>query len=174
MWSTSNIRTWLNSDQEVVKYEGQAPVARAMSNMQNGYHGEPGFLYGFTEDERERIQETENITKTNGLMDSNETKTQDKVYLLSKEELSWFEEAGMSVLAKPTAAAVEQDGTKWYKSYSLDVGVDTFAWWLRDPVETASDQCYMVGNGYGEDTVTSNYAALEGFGIRPAITLKIR
>lgn len=174
MWSTSNIRTWLNSDQEAVKYEGQAPVARAMSNMQNGYHGEPGFLYGFTEDERERIQETENITKTNGLMDSNETKTQDKVYLLSKEELSWFEEAGMSVLAKPTAAAVEQDGTKWYKSYSLDIGVDTFAWWLRDPVETASDQCYMVGNGYGEDTVTSNYAALEGFGIRPAITLKIR
>ncbi len=173
MWATSNIRTWLNSDQEVVKYEGQAPVARAMSNMQNGYHGEPGFLYGFTAEEREQIQETEIITKANGLMDSSETKTRDKVFLLSKEELSWFEEAGMSVLAKPTDAAVGQDDTKWYKSYSLDVGVDTFAWWLRDPVETASGQCYMVGNGYGEDTITSNYAALEGFGIRPAIRICI-
>ena len=174
MWSTSNIRTWLNSDQEVVEYEGQAPAARAMSNLQNGYHNEQGFLYGFTEDERKLIQETEIITKTNGLADDNIMVTKDKVYLLSRDELSWFEEAGMSILAKPSDTAIKQDGTKWYKAYSLDLGVDTFHWWLRDQVETASSQCYMVRNGYGEDTITSNNAALEGFGVRPAITLNLK
>ena len=32
-WSSSTIRAWLNSEDEVVKYEGQAPTASAMSEL---------------------------------------------------------------------------------------------------------------------------------------------
>lgn len=173
-WDSSTIRTWLNSDEEVVKYQGQAPVSAAMSNRQNGYHNEPGFLHGFTEEEKERIQETEITTRTNGLSDAEENRTTDRVFLLARDELVWFDRAGMSVLSEPAGTAAEQDDTKWYQTYSLDLGVDTYYWWLRDPVETASSQCYLVSNGYGEDKLTSENAGMEGFGIRPALTMKLK
>mgnify|MGYP001035457047 CR=1 FL=1 len=172
-WSSSCLRTWLNAEQEEVTYEGQPPTASAMSNMQNGYHTEPGFLHGFTEEERQKIRETEIHTKTNGLFDSNESVTKDKVYLLSREELPWLESAGISVFAKPTATALEQDETDWYETYSRERGVDTFYWWLRDPVETAASLCYLASNGATKDKVVQNNAAMEGFGVRPVITVKL-
>lgn len=173
-WENSTIRTWLNSDQEVVKYQGQAPVSTAMSNGQNGYHNEPGFIHEFTEEEKGRIQETEISTGTNGLSEEKVNVTTDKVYLLARDELVWFDRAGMSVLAEPAGTAVEQDETKWYQTYSQELGVATFYWWLRNPVETSSSRCYMVSNGYGEDRITSENAGMEGFGIRPALTLKLK
>lgn len=51
-WSTSNIRTWLNSDSKVVEYKDGIPVSKAMADRMNGYNTEPGFLYGFTDDEK--------------------------------------------------------------------------------------------------------------------------
>ena len=44
-WSTSNIRTWLNSDSKVVEYKDGIPVSKAMADRMNGYNTEPGFLY---------------------------------------------------------------------------------------------------------------------------------
>ena len=98
----------------------------------------------------------------------------DKVYLLSKEELTWFSEAGINLLAIPTAKAVEQDKTKWYESYSLDLGVEAYFWWLREPEEGSVSKCYLVNNGYAEETLFTNAAGVEGFGIRPAITVDLR
>ena len=43
--------------------------------------------------------------------------TRDKVFLLSMDELKWFEEANVSLLAEPTEQAVEQDETYWYRDY---------------------------------------------------------
>lgn len=172
-WGQSNIRQWLNSDKEVVQYKGQGPSVTAMSELKNGYNTEPGFLYGFTEEEKSAIKEVQIETKGNALSDGTNI-TMDKVYLLSKEELTWFSEAGINLLAIPTAKAVEQDKTKWYQSYSLDLGVEAYFWWLREPEEGSVSKCYLVNNGYAEETLFTNTAGVEGFGIRPAITVDLR
>lgn len=172
-WSLSNIRTWLNSSDEVVKYGDQAPISAAMSEGHNGYHNEPGFLYGFREEELEAIKEVENVTAGNILSGQDTVVTKDKVYLLSLDELKWFEEAGMSLLAEPTQAAIANDGTEWYL-YDMQIyPVKTYYWWLREPVKEASAKCYIVGSGKEEENIYKEDVAMEGFGIRPVITVYV-
>ncbi len=173
-WSQSNIRTWLNSDGEVVKYEDQAPVPLATSEHTNGYHNEAGFLYDFTDEELEAIVETQVVTNGNGLHNGETITTSDKVFLLSKEELQWFDEAKMSLLAIPTDAAVEQDDSNWYDIDKQEFEMDEYYWWLREPVEGTSSKCYMVCNGYTEQTLVEYNVGVEGFGIRPAITVDLK
>lgn len=170
-WSVSNIRTWLNSSNEVVKYEDQAPSMSSMIEKKNGYDHEPGFLYGFDEKEIAAIKEVENTTAGNVLSDSDFITTKDKVYLLSLEEVEWFEEAGMSVLAEPTQAAIDKDGTTWYKDDMEIFSVTAHYWWLREPVKEDSGRCYIVGNGNREQLIYTRDVGLEGFGIRPAVTV---
>lgn len=170
-WSSSNIRKWLNSDAEVVDYEDQRPSVKAMSDMKNGYDNEAGFLHNFTTEEKAAIKETQIQTDGNALAGGKTVTTTDKVYLLSREELVWFDESGVSRFAVPTPEAVEKDQTKWYKSYSLDLNVDAYLWWLRDAQETNACKCYTFGNGYADEDIFVNNAGAEGFGIRPAITV---
>lgn len=165
-WGTSNIRAWLNSDTQVVTYEGGHPVKAAMSDMKNGYEDEAGFLYGFTAEEKEAVMETE-VTTAGAV-------TRDKVFLLDLEELEWMKEADVNILTKPTEAAVSQDATKWYSGYSLDYGVENYFWWLREPKEDRASQCYMVTNGLTSDMTTTQTVGTEGFGIRPALTVDIK
>lgn len=172
-WSLSNIRTWLNSSDEVVKYDGQAPVAAAMGEGRNGYQNEPGFLYGFKEEELEAVKEVENITCGNKLSDRDTIVTKDKVYLLSLEELKWFEEAGISLLAEPTKAAIANDGTSWYVMDMEMYSEKAYYWWLREPVKEASAKCYIVGNGMEEENIYKKNVSMEGFGIRPVITVNV-
>lgn len=165
-WSSSNIRAWLNSDAQVVTYEGGKPSKSVMSDMKNGYDNEAGFLYGFTNEEKAAIVETE--TETAG------TVTNDKVFLLNLEELEWMKEANVSILTKPTEAAVDQDATKWYSGYSLDYGVENYFWWLREPDKDSASKCYMVTNGLTSDITTTQIVGTEGFGIRPALTVDVQ
>lgn len=168
-WADSDIRAWLNSDRENVFYDGIGPAASAMSAHKNGYVGEPGFLNGFTEQERQAIVPTENITMGNAL-DGGEVHSTDLVYLLSKEELSWLTEADVNIRTKPTAQAVEQDQTSWYNMFSLEWGVEAYYWWLRDPVPDKASYCYIVDNGYTSRLLRDDKSAgLEGFGIRPVV-----
>lgn len=156
-WSKSNIRTWLNSAEEVVTYADYPPRASAMSEKKNGYHNEAGFLQGFTEQEREAILPT----------------GEDKVFLLSLEELKWFDEAGMSKLAVPTEMAVEQDQSAWYRLQLNEYDIKEYSWWLRQPVEDTSSMCYLVGNGYYEENIQKANVGLEGYGIRPAVRIDL-
>lgn len=173
-WSVSNIRTWLNSSDEVVAYGDQPPAASAMAERKNGYNNEAGFLHGFTAEELSAIRETENLTKANALSGEDTVATRDRVYLLSREELQWFDDAGISTLAVPTQAAVEQDNSSWYLIDLKDFGIKEYTWWLRDPVEDMASKCYLVGNGYLEDNIRQENAGLEGFGIRPAVTVDLQ
>ncbi|MDE7476400.1 MAG: hypothetical protein K2M91_00370 [Lachnospiraceae bacterium] len=167
-WAVSDLRTWLNSDRENVTYDGIGPVMGAMSERKNGYVTEPGFLTGFTAQEREAIVPTENITNGNAL-DAQEVRSTDFVYLLSQEELSWLTEANVNIRTKPTAQAVEQDQTSWYNIFSLEWGIDTYYWWLRDPVPDKASKCYMVDNGYSSRLLLDMSAGSEGIGVRPAV-----
>lgn len=174
IWSSSNIRTWLNSADEVVTYADQAPAATAMAERKNGYQNEAGFLHGFTEEELAAITDTQNVTSTNPLYDSETITTTDRVYLLSLDELQWFDDAGISKFALPTDTAVEQDESCWYLLDYHDFNIEECSWWLREPVEGTASKCYLVGNGYTQELLRMENAGLEGFGIRPALTIDLR
>lgn len=172
-WEESNIRTWLNSSDEVVIYTDQAPIALATSEHFNGYQNEAGFLHYFTEEEQEAILLTEITTNANVLSEDTTTITHDKIFLLSKEELQWFEDAGMSLFTTPTAAALEQDNSNWYDIQLDTYNIQEYYWWLREPVEGTSSKCYMVNNGYTQEQLTTANVGTEGFGIRPAVTVDL-
>lgn len=173
-WENSNIRTWLNSASENVDYQGQAPTSKAMADGVNGYNTEKGFLCNFTEEELSVIKITEVETRTNALDDAETVVTQDKIFLLSLEELAWFKEADVSLMAVPTAGAVANDKSSWYNDYCLGYGVDNTMWWLREPVAESSCMCYLVGNGYYEENIYTWEVGVESFGIRPAMTVSIK
>ncbi len=168
-WADSNIRTWLNSATENVVYTDQKPTQISMSEYKNGYDKESGFLSCFSEEELAAILVTD--VETNGNV------TQDKVYLLSMQELQWFEEADVSLTAIPTEAALEQDASNWYEVYVSGYGVKDYFWWLRDRAESheagAAYKAYMVSTSYTGSEVISEVVGLEGFGIRPAITIDL-
>ena len=174
IWSTSNLRTWLNSSDEAVTYTDGAPFSSAMSELKNGYQNEPGFLCGFTKEELSVIQETTHSTKSNVLYDADSVSTTDLVYLLSLDELQWFDDAGISKLTQPTEAAVEQDASNWYLLDYNEFHVEECSWWLREPVSDSSSKCYLVGNGYTKDLLRQENAGLEGFGVRPALTVDVK
>lgn len=173
-WSDSNLRAWLNARTEIVNYSGQPPVATAMAEKKNGYQNESGFLYGFTKEEYDAIVETELVTRGNALSESDSVTTCDRVWLLSLDELAWFDDAGMSKFASPTEEAVEQDQSNWYRLDYDTYGVESCSWWLREPVPEAASLCYLVNNGYVEDVTRQENAGLEGYGVRPALVVDLR
>ncbi|MDE5803824.1 MAG: toll/interleukin-1 receptor domain-containing protein [Lachnospiraceae bacterium] len=172
-WSVSNIRTWLNSANEVVVYADQPPEGSAMAEKKNGYQNEAGFLHDFTAEEIAAIVETEIVTNSNVLYDADTVTSMDRVYLLSMEELQWFDEAGISKLAVPTQAAVEQDGSCWYMLDYTEYNIKEYCWWLREPVADTASRCYLVGNGYTQENIRRENAGLEGYGVRPALTVDL-
>ncbi len=174
-WSLSTIRTWLNSDKEYVEYPICAPTSYSFSEHKNAYNNEAGFLYNFTEEEREAIVETTVTTKGNIVSGQDTIVTKDKVFLLSLDELEWFEGSGISIYATPTPEAVIQNEDTNYKYIIQDSHhTDTIYWWLRDPVEDDSAKCHMVSLDIAPATTTDFYmVCVEGWGIRPAITVDL-
>lgn len=173
-WSTSNLRTWLNSDTEVVSYADQPPLSSAMAEKKNGYQNEAGFLHGFSQEERSAIAETHLTTKGNALSETDTITTNDKVWLLSADELTWFDEAGISKLASPTQTAMNQDQSGWYMQDYKAYGVKQLSWWLREPETKNACRCYLVDNGYTQNITRLENAGLEGYGVRPALTVDLR
>lgn len=164
-WAYSNIRTWLNSERENVQYEDQPPSSIAMSEKINGYDDEPGFLHDFTDEEIDAILTTQ--VETYGLV------TEDKVFLLSEEELQWLVDADVSKYGEPTPEAVEQDDSNWYIIDHNDLGVDNHFWWLRTTVEGSACEAYTVGNSRYGGNLVAKIVGAEGFGIRPAMTIDL-
>lgn len=172
-WSTSNIRTWLNSDSKVVEYQDGIPVSKAMADRMNGYNTEPGFLYGFTDEEKNLLVKVENKTKEYYKTNGEEVVSKDRVYLLTKADIDDFEKAGVSIYASPTDAAVENNESSYYNDYKDMLHMDEYYWWLREPVEGTPNKCYFVTSGYEQDMFASRSVNVESFGIRPAITVDI-
>lgn len=164
-WEYSNIRTWLNSAREMVQYSDYPPAAGAMSEHDNGYSTEAGFLRGFTKDELAAILPTE-IT-TNG------STTTDRVFLLSSDEMQWLYDADVSIFARPTPEALEQDSTGWYAMYLDACGTDEYLWWLRDADGSNACKSLIVNNSSMDSVISAQCVGLEGFGIRPAMTIDL-
>ena len=174
-WATSSLREWLNSTREVVEYSGQKPSALAFTDICNSYETEPGFLYGFTEEERSLILDTTLSTKGNPLSESAYIETSDKVFLLSSEELSWFEGFDIPIYAIPTKEALVQNEDPSYLEINKDVyKTNSHYWWLRDPVEGSSSKAQCVSLDKGSDYLDASYfVSVPSIGVRPAITVDL-
>ncbi len=175
IWKSSHIRTWLNSTSEYVTYDGRGPISSSMADHRNGYHLEAGFLSHFTDEELAAIKETNVETAGNSLTDSDTITTKDKVFLLSKDELHWLTDAGIGLFTGPTNEAANINEDTFYKEYCLEVFKTTSSpWWLRDPLENTVSECYLVSHGAKPDRNYENaLAAVEGYGIRPAMTIDL-
>ncbi len=175
-WKNSDIRAWLNSDKELVSYEGTGPIAFAMADRHNAYNTEAGFLHNFTEKERNAIKDTTLETKGNALYNNQTVTTTDKVFILSKEELTWLDNAGVSRLSVPTTAAIDKNTCYDYKDTCDIFNTDASTYWLREPVDGLSSKCYMVGHGaspYYPENIFEAIVCCDGYGIRPAMTVDL-
>lgn len=176
-WSLSNIRIWLNSDKELVTYEDQAPTRHASCTGNNYYSNEPGFLYYFSEEEKACIVPVINKTKGNVFSETDEEGylvTEDLVYLLSRDELSYLTDAGISKYSKITEEALNNDTENYARSFLKDYKVDNYYWWLRDPGDEKANEALLVQTEYeGEDKLIAPWSVgASCFGIRPVITVK--
>lgn len=169
-WETANIRSWLNSDEAIVEYEGAAPTENATSLYENNYETKAGFLYSFTEEEKSRLIESNVVTM---LSDGQSVETVDKVYLLSVEEVEqYLVDRNLVLPAVPTENAVLLEGTGIYAEY-YEQGERTTYWGLRTQGENAcSILCAGAGLGKTEN-FHSEYACSSLMGIRPVIVLPV-
>lgn len=174
IWKTSNLRTWLNTEEEVVHYADSAPYATAMAEKKNGYQNEAGFLNGFNKKELDSIVSVTHETKSNPLIKSKTITTTDRVYLLSLDELKWFDEAKISKFTEPTEKAIANDESKWWLVDFNEFNIRESVWWLREPVEGFSSKCYIVGTGNTKQLLREENAGLEGYGVRPALTVDLQ
>lgn len=186
-WEKSNIREWLNSDAKVVKYSHQPPDEDHVKK--NPYNAEPGFLYNFTSEERNLIQEADVKTvvskydmqvKNGGDksaykdLELNEDFssydkmpykiTREKVFLLSvKEVKEYLYDKGIEYKAKPTVQCANKE---------QDLGLDPTEYnryILRNPSYT---EAYWISSIETKGGVYYNIPAYNGErGIRPALYL---
>lgn len=178
-YAVSNIRQWLNSDAlswYAAQHSADAPPSNAnvWSNY-NEYDAFPGFLNGFTTDEKNAILST-TITYGKANVDGGGTATlTDKVFLLSCTEvgLSGDHVCGTEFsiyssdaarIAKPTADAVSNSE---YTDSSLSTSSGWY-WWLRDAYASNSRLARYV-NSTG--ALGNNYAYRGNGGVRPALNL---
>ncbi len=169
-WSKSNIRTWLNSDKEVVTYEDQAPTKAAVGS--NFYSGESGFLHEFASDERAALVEIELKSPANTFSTTQGTiTTMDKVFLLSVNELKLLEAADISLYTKPTESCKAHDKElAYYNSFVEAYDTENYYWLLRDCVDGKINQVSIVlTDAESEETTTPASAGISSYGIRPVI-----
>ena len=85
-----------------------------------------------------------------------------------------FEEADVSLVTIPTEAAIEQDTSDWYDVNVSSYGVEDYCWWLRDcDTEGLAGEAYLVGSSYSGCKIYTETVGLEGYGIRPALTIDL-
>lgn len=171
-WELSNIRTWLNSDKEVVEYPDQAPTKKAVGA--NFYHSEHGFLYDFTDEEKAALVLTELKTPANALRtdaENNMIITKDRVFLLSTDELEWLTEGGISLYAKPSQGCKATDQELYYyNSFTETNHTESYYWWLRNGLDCKSNESAIVTTEAEENiTFTSASVGISNYGIRPAV-----
>jgi len=159
LWSVSNLREWLNSDAIIVAYSTAIPSKEGVSNGDNAYDIEKGFLSNFTDDENLGIlttshkailpiEDIENkvggdqahtfefgvpTVAVNNYSQAYYMNSEEKIFLLSVEELSSYVVGnGLDLLKYPTEIAVAADESGRGNLSS------TVSYWLRTPTATSA------------------------------------
>jgi serine/threonine protein kinase len=154
IWSNSNLREWLNSEDEIVKYSTVKPDNKAVWKGYCPYYKEAGFLKNFSSIDKEKI-------KTVKYNDS-----EDKVFLLSEKDLKLYFKTDLEKSKKITSEAVELSN---YKKASLKADYKWY-YWTSSPVTSSGVLVSFVDqNGDFADY----YNAYNGScGVVPALYLK--
>ena len=170
-WSTSNIRTWLNSAQAQVTYNDQAPTKNSISEYKNAYANQAGFLHGFSASEQSLISPRTNSTSGNSIDPSAKTTT-DKVFLLSQAEVQkYLIDQNFVTYTTPTQSAIDSDKSFYY-SDSKKQGFATYPWFLRSPDNESPTKVIIVTAGtYIERDFYKQIACICSMGIRPAVVI---
>lgn len=151
VWSNSNLREWLNSEDQKVVYSTMPPTKKAVNSVNpvtdNGYADEAGFLNNFTQDEIKKILPVAHNDVT------------DKVFILSKDEADSYL------------------GSDSKKSFSKKQGSLTDYWdyWTRTPKPNAKVQIcveYIYGNGILAGSAGQGFVRDSFGGVVPALKLK--
>lgn len=191
-WENSNLREWLNSTEQIVKYTTQPPrkTTAVYGNNQSAY--EPGFLTNFTQAEAAAIQPVmhksilasiDSSTKEGGtevldyeydLSDTVENydtayykNVTDKVFLLDEKEIrEYVYNRGYECKRIATDKAGKYaEGTG--DTYFLPG--DYWNYWLRAPEAQFSQ---LVRHVYYDGYVYCHEADFMAGGVTPALTLK--
>lgn len=169
-WESSNIRSWLNSDEAIVTFEGAKPAEDAVSLYENNYESQVGFLYSFTEEEKSQLVSSKVETTQK---DGKTIVTEDKVFLLSYEEAEkYLIDQNFAMSAVPCKNAVLLEGTGIYNEY-YEQGERSTYWGLRTQGDNA---CSIIcaGTGLGKnENFHSEYACSSLMGVRPVIVLPL-
>ena len=179
LYPVSNMHQWLNSDAASwysAQHSADAPPSNAnvWSNY-NEYDAFPGFLNGFTADERAAICNTA-LTCERASVDGGGTASFNaKVFLLSCTEvgLSGGQVCGTqfpmfnSDAARVAYGTAEAVANSEYKDSYISTTSGNY-WWLRDAY--ASDS-YGVRRVYASGSLDDHDAYLGNLGARPALNL---
>jgi hypothetical protein len=161
IWGNSNIREWLNSDKETVKYTTQTPVKEALWEGYNEYAQEAGFLTNFSEAERKLLKPVHHEG------------VEDKVFLLSEQEVRAIWPKASLRVKKLTPGALANS------SYNYKLAeYDEWFWLTRTPtnkIEGWKSTCHVrivMQELNGEiGAIGDNHACRGNNGIVPALYL---
>lgn len=193
-YRTSNIRQWLNSDEDSGKWWKAQNLDDANNNADAppsdggfpvygglGYDDKDGFLKGFLEEEKQAILETKITIGKNTVTEGGGQETvTDKVFLLSLTETG-FEGLGGAVEGKPFSlfkddpswlvATISKECAASSKSSDKPSANKKWSWWLRSPSTGFPASVYIISNTGG--ALYSPASMPEGsIGVRPALNLK--
>ncbi len=166
-WEKSTIRSWLNG------YDSD-------SNLDGIDYSVDNFIdTAFTEEEQAVINTTTVINNDNSsYRTEGGNDTQDKIYLLSLEEVSNAQygfDAANDVSSKSRVAK----STKYAQFNGADtiIGLgDIFGsknsyWWLRSPGGNSNNACYLSSMGYSSNY--GGYVINDNYGVRPALRINL-
>jgi hypothetical protein len=163
-WANSNLREWLNSNDQKIKYTTHPPTKKAIygySDGYNAYESEPGFLTGFTEEEISSINTVEH------------DQVKDIIFLLSREEVEKFwknREERIKTITETARSCSEYKivGDRWW-------------YWTRTPwTSTSSELSWPRFSNFNYDVTGVSIGGILSFcvaskgngGVLPALYLK--
>lgn len=153
-YSTSNIRKWLNSDEQVWFSPAQS------GDNPPPYQSEYGFLHLFNDDEKNAMETVTVITRHLAGSGNATYTTTDKVYLPSVQDVGTGEYTYVESTLLPLFSNA---------SYLIAIANGSpYAWWLRStPINHGSHTYYIDPKGVLIDTDP----VTQGIGARPCIKL---
>lgn len=190
-WETSNIRDWLNDFRTEVEWTMNPPKNAYVENGYNEYSDEPGFLSGFSKEDRALINDVEQnnvidmISKNvaiggTGLLTYNPNfencmqnyteayykPSSEKIFLLDLQQFhDYVYQRGFAVGKKPTSIAVN---TSEYKTNKLATDKN-WSYWLRT---CRAEDNTSIRTVYYDQYVLDDQAYNGAVGVAPAMYLK--
>ncbi len=182
-WRYSNLRLWLNSSAGAgswysAQHSADHTPDNSYTNYNTGYSGRPGFLYNFSEAERNILMSTTTRTINNTVVDGGGSyTTSDKIFLPSETEVGIGNEGSVAegvifeyFKNSNSRVAIVQEEAYIASLSSSKPSSLTSAWyyWLRTPGVGHSYIVRFVGT---DGSLSYSYAYYGYIGVRPCLNL---